>query len=76
MENDPLNLTALAKLANVLEGKGDHRDALNLVDEALSKNDLSVHAHLMKLKLSLQVSKPHELSYYIDRIIQLLTANK
>ena len=76
LENDPLNLTALAKLANVLEEKGDHRDALNLVDEALSKNDLSVHSHLMKLKLSLQVSKPHELSNYIDRIIQLLTANK
>ena len=67
-----MNLTALAKLANVLEEKGDHRDALNLVDEALSKNDLSVHAHLMKLKLSLQVSKPHELSHYIDNIMQLL----
>ena len=76
LDNDPLNLTALAKLANVLEEKGDHRDALNLVDEALSKNDLSVHAHLMKLKLSLQVSKPHELSNYIDKIIQLLTTNK
>jgi len=29
----------------------------------------------MKLKLSLQVSKPNELSNHIDKIIQLLTSN-
>ena len=42
------------------------------IEDAVSKNEASVHAHLMKLKLSLHVSKPHELSNQIDDIIQLL----
>ena len=46
---------------------------LLLVEDALSKNQTSIHAHLMKLKLSLQVSKPNELSYQIDNILQLLS---
>jgi len=65
-------LSALAKLANVLEEKGEHNNAISLVEDALAKNESSVHAHLMKLKLSLHVSKPHELSNQIDDIIQLL----
>jgi len=73
LEKDPSNLNALTKLANVLEEKGEHNNALNLVEDALSKNGSSVHARLMKLKLSLHVSKPHELSNQIDEVIQLLT---
>lgn len=72
LNKDPLNLSALAKLANVLEEKGEHNNAISLVEDALSKNKLSVHAHLMKLKLSLHFSKPHEISNQIDDIIQLL----
>ena len=72
LEKAPSNLSALAKLANVLEEKGEHNSAISLVEEALSKNKSSIHAHLMKLKLSLQISKPHELSHQIDEIIQLL----
>ena len=55
-----------------MQEKGQNKEALNLVDETLAKNELSVHAHLMKLKLSLNFSKPHELSHYIDNIMQLL----
>ena len=72
LNNNPINLAALTRLANVLQEKGQHREALNLVDETLSKNESSIHAHLMKLKLSLNFSKPHELSHYIDNIMQLL----
>ena len=72
LNNNPINLAALTKLANVLQEKGQHKDALNLVDETLAKNQSSIHAHLMKLKLSLNISKPHELSHYIDNIMQLL----
>lgn len=72
LEKDESNLSALAKLANVLEEKGEHNNAISLVEDALAKNESSVHAHLMKLKLSLHVSKPHELSNQIDDIIQLL----
>ena len=75
VDKDPSNLSALTKLANVLEEKGEHKSALLLVEGALSKNQTSIHAHLMKLKLSLQVSKPNELSNHIDKIIQLLTSN-
>jgi hypothetical protein len=32
--------------------------------------------HLMKLKLSLHISKPNELSYQIDNILQLLSERK
>ena len=73
LEKDSSNLNALTKLANVLEEKGEHNNALNLVEDALSKNEGSIHARLMKLKLSLHVSKPHELSNQIDEVIQLLT---
>ncbi len=75
LEKDPANLSALSKLANVLEEKGEHNNALNLVEDALSRNEGSIHARLMKLKLSLHVSKPHELSNQIDDIIQLLTGS-
>jgi len=73
LDEDPANLNALAKLANVLEEKGEHSNALTLVEDALTKNNGSLHARLMRLKLSLHVSKPHELSNQIDDIIQLLT---
>ena len=74
LDKDPANLNALAKLANVLEEKGEHSNALTLVEDALSKNNESIHAQLMRLKLSLNISKPHELSNQIDGIIQLLTS--
>ena len=76
LNNNPINLAALTRLANVLEEKGQHKDALSLVDETLAKYELSVHAHLMKLKLSLNISKPHELSNQIDNIIKILTEKK
>ena len=75
VNKDPSNLSALTKLANVLEEKGEHNSALLLVEQALSKNQTSIHANLMKLKLSLQVSKPNELSNHIDKIIDILTSN-
>ena len=75
LNNNPINFAALTRLANVLQEKGQHKDALNLVDETLAKNQSSIHAHLMKLKLSLNISKPHELSHYIDNIMQLLNEN-
>jgi len=75
VEKNPSNLSALTKLANVLEEKGEHNSALSLVEDALSKNQTSIHAHLMKLKLSLQVSKPNELSNHIDKIIDILTSD-
>ena len=76
LDQNPGNLNALAHMANVLEEKGERLQALDLVDSAMEKSDNSVHIRLMKLKLSLTVAPPHELSQQIDKIINLLTDEK
>jgi len=72
LEKDASNLYALAKLANVLEEKGERQAALSLVEEALARDDSSLHARLMKLKLSLNLATPHELARQIDTMIEFL----
>lgn len=76
LEKNHGNLDALARMANVLEEKGERQQALDLVDSAMEKFDDSVHARLMRLKLSLTVAPPHELSQQIDKIIDLVTGAK
>ncbi|HDY75862.1 MAG TPA: tetratricopeptide repeat protein [Candidatus Marinimicrobia bacterium] len=76
LDKNPGNLDALARMANVLEEKGERQQALDLVDTALKQFEDSVHTRLMKLKLSLTNSPPHELSRQIDKIIDLITENK
>lgn len=76
LEKNHGNLDALARMANVLEEKGERQQALDLLDSAMEKFDNSVHTRLMKLKLSLTVAPPHELSQQIDKIINLLTDEK
>ena len=76
LDQNPGNLDALAHMANVLEEKGERQQALDLVDSAMEKFDNSVHIRLMKLKLSLTVAPPHELSQQIDKIIDFLTDEK
>ena len=73
IEKDPANLEALTKLANVLEEKGENKSALNLVEGALAQNNDSLHARLMKLKLSLHQVTPSELGHQIDIMIDILT---
>lgn len=70
LELDPGNLEALVNLANVLDEKGDRKEALQLVDEALHKNGGDVHARLMKMKLTVQNGSPSELAREIDKIIE------
>lgn len=72
LEKDDHNLDALAKLSNVLDEKGDHQAALQLVEETLAKFTDSLPVRLMKLKLSLKVSPPHELAHQIDTMVELL----
>jgi len=70
LEQDSGNLEALVNLANVLDEKGDRKEALQLVDEALHKNSDDVHARLMKMKLTVQNGSPSELAREIDKIIE------
>ena len=68
--------TGSIKESYVLEEKGEHQEALDLVDSAMAEFDTSIQAHLMRLKLSLTTLPPHELSQQIDKIMELVTGKK
>ena len=74
LKNNPRNLDALAKIANVLEEKGERQKALDLVEDALSQHEDSIKLRLMKLKLSIQYSSPPQLSQQIDKMIDIMTS--
>tara|TARA_B100001741_G_scaffold160395_1_gene132577 strand:- start:6134 stop:7177 length:1044 start_codon:yes stop_codon:yes gene_type:complete len=74
LKNNPRNLDALAKIANVLEEKGERQKALDLVEDALSQYQDSIKLRLMKLKLSIQNSSPPQLSQQIDKMIDIMTS--
>ena len=74
LKNNPRNLDALAKIANVLEEKGERQKALDLVEDALSQHQDSIKLRLMKLKLSIQNSSPPQLSQQIDKMIDIMTS--
>ena len=74
IKNNPRNLDALAKIANVLEEKGERQKALDLVEDALSQHEDSIKLRLMKLKLSIQYSSPPQLSQQIDKMIDIMTS--
>ena len=76
LKNNPENLDALAKIANVLEEKGERQKALELVDEALRQHEDSIKLRLMKLKLSIQQASPPQLSHQIDSMIEIMTSHK
>ena len=76
LKNNPENLDALAKIANVLEEKGERQKALELVDEALRQHEDSIKLRLMKLKLSIQHASPPQLSHQIDSMIDIMTSHK
>ena len=73
LDKNPENLDALAKIANVLEEKGERQQALELVEDALDRYEDSVKLRLMKLKLSLQVVPPPQLAQQIDEMIEIMT---
>ena len=74
LKNNPRNLDALAKIANVLEEKGERQKALDLVEDALTQHEDSIKLRLMKLKLSIQNSSPPQLSQQIDKMIDIMTS--
>ena len=74
LKNNPRNLDALAKIANVLEEKGERQKALDLVEDALTQHEDSIKLRLMKLKLSIQYSSPPQLSQQIDKMIDIMTS--
>ena len=65
----------MAKIANVLEEKGERQQALELVEDALNSHEDSVKLRLMKLKLSLQTIPPPQLAQQIDEMIEIMTTD-
>ena len=76
LKNNPKNLDALAKIANVLEEKGERQKALELVEDALNLHEDSIKLRLMKLKLSIQYASPPQLAQQIDKMIDIMTSHK
>ncbi len=73
---DKNNLEAVIKLANVLEEKGETTVALNLIEDSISENSKDIRADIMKLKLSISLITPIELSHQIDSIIYKLSKDR
>ena len=66
LENNPEDLNAVQRLANVLNEKGENKAAISLIDTFVDSNEYSVSVLLMKLKLSLLSKTPAELGYLVD----------
>jgi len=73
LDENSSNIEAVAKLANVLEEKGEHQSAISLIEQSIDASSPSIHGLLMKLKLSLHGATPVELSHQIDHIIEQVT---
>ena len=69
LEKKPDDVKAGQRLANVLNEKGENKAALALIDQFIKKDTSSISVMLMKLKLSLLLKTPSELSYYVDEIL-------
>ena len=70
LKNNPEDLNAGQRLANVLNEKGENKAALELIDSFINKDNPSTAVMLMKLKLSLSTKTPAELGHYVDKILK------
>ena len=69
LNENPLDINAGLRLANVLNEKGENKSAIALIDQFIEKETSSISVMLMKLKLSLSTQTPAELSFYLDEIL-------
>ena len=69
LNENPLDINAGLRLANVLNEKGENKSAIALIDQFTSQEEASISVMLMKLKLSLSTQTPAELSFYLDEIL-------
>ena len=76
LNENPLDINAGLRLANVLNEKGENKSAIALIDQFIEKETSSISAMLMKLKLSLSIQTPAELSFFLDDIINKIEDEK
>ena len=66
----PNDKNAIVKLSNLLNDKGDKEGAIELVDNAINKEENSIPARLMKIKILLEQANPVDLNAQIDEVIE------
>ncbi len=69
LNENPSDINAGLRLANVLNEKGENKSAIALIDQFIDQKEGSISVMLMKLKLSLSTQTPAELSFYLDEIL-------
>ena len=69
LNENPSDINAGLRLANVLNEKGENKSAIALIDQFIGRKEASISVMLMKLKLSLSTQTPAELSFYLDEIL-------
>lgn len=69
LNENPNDINAGLRLANVLNEKGENKSAIALIDQFIEQKTSSISVMLMKLKLSLSTQTPAELSFYLDEIL-------
>lgn len=73
---DPGNMEAVAGLIDVLAAKGELDQAINLLEEIVGKNDKSIPARLVRLKVLLHKIDQGQLSKEVDDILKLIHTGK
>ncbi|MFQ6616443.1 MAG: tetratricopeptide repeat protein [Fidelibacterota bacterium] len=69
---DPSNLEAVAGLVDVLAAKGEIDQAVNLLEKIVEKNEKSIPARLVRLKVLLHKIDQEQLSKEVDEILKLI----
>ena len=70
LDNNPMDLNAVIRLANVLNEKGEEQAAVSLIDKLIDNGNATISIMLMKIKLSLSIETPSELGNQIDSILE------
>ena len=69
LNENPSDINAGLRLANVLNEKGENKSAIALIDQLIDQKEESISVMLMKLKFSLSTQTTAELSFYLDEIL-------
>ncbi|MFL3013310.1 MAG: tetratricopeptide repeat protein [Candidatus Neomarinimicrobiota bacterium] len=76
LDENPSDINARLRLANVLNEKGENKSAIELIDQLIDQKEASISVMLMKLKLSLSTQTTSELSFFLDEILAKIKDEK
>ncbi|MEE9166625.1 MAG: tetratricopeptide repeat protein [Candidatus Neomarinimicrobiota bacterium] len=75
LEKNLRDKEVLSALVNVLQAKGEYDEALDVIEDALSRDDSSILARLARLQMMLKKNDQQELSDEVEKIVRLLHGN-